>query len=173
MKMLDLFSGLGGASQAFKSSGWQVTRVDISLKFKPDICADLLNNPIKKNYYDFIWCSPPCIEFSRSFLPWIQDSTAPSLKLFQASLQIIQEFQPKFWCIENVKGAVKWFKPFAGNFNFCINPYYFWTNVPGLSKVPGDSVPFKSNYSGGDSRRSLIPLHISQQFLHSIESYLY
>ena len=171
--MLDLFSGLGGASQAFRSAGWKVTCVDISLKFKPDICADLLHNPIRKNYYDFIWCSPPCIEFSRSFLPWIKNYTNPSLKLFQASLQLITEFKPKFWCIENVKGAVPWFKPYLGKYNFCINPFYFWTNVPALSKLPAHSFPGKQKFSGGDPRRALIPKVISKQFLQSIESYLY
>ena len=173
MKMLDLFSGLGGASQAFRSAGWKVTCVDISLKFKPDICADLLHNPIRKNYYDFIWCSPPCIEFSKSLLPWIKNYTNPSLKLFQASLQLITEFKPKFWCIENVKGAVPWFKPYIGKYNFCINPYYFWSNVPHLKKIPFKQLPGKSKKLKRPDERSKIPMIISKQFLQSIENYIF
>ena len=41
MLMLDLFSGLGGASKAMKERGWEVITVDNNPKFNPDICIDI------------------------------------------------------------------------------------------------------------------------------------
>ena len=42
MNVLDLFSGLGGWSAAFKDRGHAVTTLDIEPKFKPDIVKDIL-----------------------------------------------------------------------------------------------------------------------------------
>lgn len=44
--MLDLFSGLGGASQVMVERGWKVIRVDIESRFKPDIVADVRALPL-------------------------------------------------------------------------------------------------------------------------------
>ena len=67
MKMLDLFSGLGGASQAMgEDPNWEVTTVDFKEKFEPDICADVLDLGPRdfKEDYDLIWASPPCTYFT-------------------------------------------------------------------------------------------------------------
>ncbi len=68
MKVLDLFSGLGGWSQAFLDRGHEIVTVDNDEKFKPDICADMMilsagsfGNPGK---FDVILASPPCNCFS-------------------------------------------------------------------------------------------------------------
>lgn len=42
MRVLDLFSGLGGWSSAFIAAGNDVTTVDIDTKFKPAIFSELL-----------------------------------------------------------------------------------------------------------------------------------
>jgi len=42
MRVLDLFSGLGGWSQAFKDRGHEVVTVDIAPKFAPIICKDIM-----------------------------------------------------------------------------------------------------------------------------------
>ena len=42
MKVLDLFSGLGGFSQAFKDRGHKVTTLDNNPEFNPDICIDIM-----------------------------------------------------------------------------------------------------------------------------------
>ena len=38
---IDLFSGLGGASQAFEAAGWEVVTVDINPEFNPTICCNV------------------------------------------------------------------------------------------------------------------------------------
>ena len=43
MKVLDLFAGLGGFSEAFRQRGHQVITVDVEEKFHPDICIDILD----------------------------------------------------------------------------------------------------------------------------------
>ena len=69
MKVLDLFSGLGGWSQAFKDRGHLVFTVDIEPKFKPNMTADILNLsaqdfPKVSSGWDVILASPPCNAFS-------------------------------------------------------------------------------------------------------------
>jgi hypothetical protein len=171
--MLDLFSGLGGASQAMAAHGWKIISADIDKKFCPSIVCDVLHLPLKPIYFDFIWASPPCTEFSRSSLPWIKSSNEPNTSLVRASKKIIDEFQPKFYCIENVKGAIPWLKPILGNYTFCINPYYFWTNVPHLEKISFSFLPGKTNLTRDPSIRAKIPYVISQLFCSSIENYLF
>lgn len=39
--MVDLFSGLGGASYTARERGWQVTTIDAEQRFAPDVVADL------------------------------------------------------------------------------------------------------------------------------------
>lgn len=43
MKVLDLFSGLGGWSAAFKDRGHNVLTVDIEPKFNPDYCMNIMD----------------------------------------------------------------------------------------------------------------------------------
>ena len=44
---IDLCSGLGGFSQAFRDDpAWEVITVDINPKFKPTIVADVCNLPL-------------------------------------------------------------------------------------------------------------------------------
>lgn len=152
---------------------WEVISVDIEKKYFPDIVADLLNHPLKKNYFDLIWCSPPCTEFSRCGLPWIQSSNKPSTALVRSSKKIIEEFNPRFWVIENVKSSIPFIKPILGAYNFCINPYYFWTNVPQLKKIPFKYLPGKSKNIYRAADRAKIPFNISLQFCLSIEQYLF
>ena len=66
MRVLDLFSGLGGWSAAFKDRGHSVTTLDIEPKFKPDICADILSidSISKLGTFDIVLASPPCEVFS-------------------------------------------------------------------------------------------------------------
>jgi hypothetical protein len=68
MRVLDLFSGLGGWSAAFRDRGHSVTTLDVEPKFKPDVLADILsiNSISKLGEFDIILASPPCQAFSKA-----------------------------------------------------------------------------------------------------------
>lgn len=69
MRVLDLFSGTGGWSQAFLDRGHQVVRIDNDEQFEnvPDThIADVLDSGIQfvKDGFDVVLASPPCQAFS-------------------------------------------------------------------------------------------------------------
>ena len=70
---LDLCSGRGGFSQAFKENKeWKVVTVDINPKFKPSMVLDLTDVVENKERYESFWnlkpdiilASPPCERWS-------------------------------------------------------------------------------------------------------------
>lgn len=76
MLMLDLFAGLGGASQAMRERGWDVVTVDNDPRFGCTHTADLLTWSYTGPRPDLVWCSPPCTEFSRESMPWCRSKPA-------------------------------------------------------------------------------------------------
>ncbi len=63
--MIDLCSGLGGASDPFRAAGWRVVTLDIDRRFTPDVLADVRNAPLRRGApVTFLWASPPCQQFS-------------------------------------------------------------------------------------------------------------
>lgn len=191
-RMLDIYSGLGGASEAFVKAGWQVDRLENnelltdpkSEFYVPGTThQDVLEWPFQdlpKGYYDFIWASPPCREFSnaysspRSIARREGVDYTPSLELVLRAKEIIDWFGPKYWVIENVAGGRKEIsaalqippRQIIGPF-FCwgIFPFvtidYDWTH----SKYEQDSWstdPLRSN------RRAKIPFEVSEKFRMAI-----
>lgn len=124
--MLDLCSGFGGASESEKQNGWTVYRVDIEPRVKPDVIGDIRQLPLRPFLVDLLWVSPVCTEYSRydqkSLYP---NEPEPNHDLWRAGQAIIEHWQPRFWVIENVRGA----KLFHGPADWRIGPYYLWTNI--------------------------------------------
>jgi len=135
--MLDLFSGLGGASRAMQEDEkWEVITVDINPKFNPTICADILEltpKDFKKyGHFDLIWASPPCTYFSIARQPpsWRIENGLPPLPehkecahavyLIFHTLYIINALEPDWWFLENPKGFLRSIlgKP-AGTVDYC------------------------------------------------------
>ena len=56
--------------RAFAELGWEVVSLDVDPKSKPTICADVCSwEPLPmfaQGYFDLIWASPPCTEYSRA-----------------------------------------------------------------------------------------------------------
>jgi site-specific DNA-cytosine methylase len=194
LKMLDLFSGLGGASEAMvRSENWEVMRIENNpmlsgVLHSSEICVkqfrDELRGMIEDGYEPeaptLIWASPPCVEFSLAYSS--PQSIAnregreynPDLSLVQAALDIIDMLQPKYWVIENVRGAAKWFKPLMGEQRMVINHSLFlWGNFPSFevgkieSKYAKDASskdPLRAN------KRALIPFEVSDQLRRAVEN---
>ena len=163
--MIDLCSGLGGASLAMSRRGWRVVTVDINEKFMPEIVIDIRNWIWYGDTPDLVWCSPPCVEFSRESMPWTRKGKNPDMSVIQACLRIIDECRPKFWILENVRGAVKW----LGKENLKIGSFYLWGKLPKIRNV---EVTWKKKESYGSCEREVrakIPFEISLAFAEAIE----
>lgn len=166
--MLDLGSGLGGANQAMKDRGWQVVTVDINSDFEPDVIADLRQWSWNGSRPDLIWASPPCDEFAREFMPWIKTGNKPDLSIVLACKRIIDECQPRFWIIENVKGAISWFRPILGDYRTCYDPFYLWGYFPDLGDFKVQTK--KQRYSSKQkAERAMIPYQLSLAVALAIE----
>ncbi len=165
MLMLDLCSGLKGASQAMLDRKWKVITVDINPDFSPDVTADIRDWQWEGAKPDLIWCSPPCTEFSREFMPWHKTNKTPDLTIYQACLRIIEHNKPRYWIIENVLGAVKYF----GKPTVIYNPYYLWGFFSPLGNVK-INIRHKSSYSSRcQSLRAKIPYSLSCAVALAIE----
>lgn len=153
---LDLFSGLGGASEAFVQDldNWAVLRIDNNplLGGVPFTIIDDISNLQPQNYgirypsakgrlkIECIWASPPCREFSGGFnSPKSKASREgrledykPDMSLLHTALDIIEIVKPKYWVIENVVGSIRYFEEFLGEPRQIIGPYVLWGNFPTL-----------------------------------------
>lgn len=127
--MVDLFSGLGGASAAMRRRGWRVVTVELEADFRPTLVADVRRLPLRGGLRpDLLWASPPCTEFTRSFLPWMRGKyPPPSLELVAATYVAVDWLKPRFWVLENVRGA----RSFLGVAKQVIGGRYFlWGEFP-------------------------------------------
>ena len=122
--VLDLFSGLGGWSQAFKDRGHSIITIDNEPKFKPTICRDIME--LKPDYFkddegininfDIVLASPPCNCFSVAsvYRHWDKDTKKPkdeatrqAIRLIGHTLNLIMNIQPRFWILENPRGMLR------------------------------------------------------------------
>lgn len=148
--VLDLCSGLGGASESFASDPyWTVYRVENNpalchvphtrildilgwLDWLPDLISEL-GRP------DLIIAAPPCREFSMGYLapgPMSQRAGIqfePNMALLEACIDIIEFCNPTFHIIENVQGAIPHFLVYLGHYRQRIGPFYFWGAFPQLN----------------------------------------
>ena len=121
MKVLDLFSGLGGWSAAFRDRGHEVITLDIDPKFKPDIVKDILevNNIADLGEFDVILASPPCEVFSIA-AAWLHhwkkengkyvpnDQRAILAKqIAEHTFSLLEHSTAKFYVIENPRGFMR------------------------------------------------------------------
>lgn len=191
--MLDLFSGLGGASEAFLNHGWEVKRIENNpeLALVPNteiIDVQAVEAMLKLGKHigytitpiDLVWCSPPCTDFSdgyespKSKAKREGKSYDPveAIELVKCAKRIIDMINPKFWIIENVKGSVEYLEPILGKPRLIIDSIYLWGNFPIWAMPPGykhikedawSTTPLRANI------RARIPYEISEACRQSIE----
>ena len=168
--MLDLCAGLGGASQAMRDRGWEVVTLDSDPRFACDITADLRAWEWHGARPDLLWISPPCTDFARDHLPWIVTSEPPDMSIARAARRIIDQVQPRWWAVENVVGALRFFQPLFGAPRHMQRPYFLWGSFPSIG-VPLLRARHKESYSGAQrAERSRIPYALSEALAVSIES---
>lgn len=142
---LDLFSGLGGYSQAFEDADeWVVVTVDIREDFGPDLCADVLDlrpSDFDRDF-DVILASPPCTEFSPvRNLNGGHEPDGDHVTLAFHTIGLIRALRPRYWFLENPRGRLRSYigKPEA-TVTYCqygeehMKPTDLWgRHPPGLS----------------------------------------
>lgn len=126
---VDLFSGLGGFSEAFDFKGWTVYRYELNPYASLEeiagdtitIIGDILEMDLDQFPMnpDIIVASPPCTTFSVASIRYhwskLEDgsiipkseSCKKAIALVKKTLEIIKHTKPKFWVIENPRAMMR------------------------------------------------------------------
>lgn len=203
--LIDLFSGLGGGSSAFVNDpAWRVLRLDNNeelVQYAPDtVIVDITDtvrvldiihawlNEMSARHGPYrrlvVWASPPCVEFStayyapRSIAQREGRAFSPNMKCVAAVKIILKHLGESvdYWAVENVKGAIRYFEPFFGDFALHHGPYFVWGNFPALSlatvpvKEKSKMLPEKPDAPKWlrANKRAEIPYEFSQAFKEAI-----
>ena len=106
MRALVLFKGTGSVDRALEGYGFKVDSLDIDPSCNATWTSDILEwdtwRHMMPGRYDFIWASPPCVQYSQART---RAHTPRNLELadsiVQRTLEIIKELAPKAWLLEN------------------------------------------------------------------------
>ena len=144
MRILELFCGTKSVSKVAVRCGYdEVVSVDANPKCSPTICVSILDFKYKMypvGYFRFVWASPPCTEFSIAKTVGVRKIAEATL-VVQRTLEIINYFQPSYFCIENPVGLLRWqpcmeaYQKFRKTVSYCRYGYEYrkntdlWTNV--------------------------------------------
>ncbi len=185
--VIDLFAGLGGASQAFMNGEYRVERFD--------------NNPLLKDVehmhmFDFskeklmlAFCpkvmiaAPPCLEFSQAYSAPAMIAKRdripfePSMAMLEVAIEHRDRLAPQYWIIENVIGSIPFFEPYLGAPTQIIGPFVLWHNCPHLVLAKHQHQAIKAHKANNDQRWSPIrsnhkakwPISLSEALLRSVE----
>ena len=160
MKVIDLFSGLGGFSQAFVDRGHTVERYDNDPQFKEvphTLLMDIWDlKPTDMTDADIVLMSPPCNCFSPMTIGhyWkggVPDKRAKEMiKLVKHSIGLAKQSGAKYWLLENPAGMLKhaigepqkltWWAAWG---HFTLKPTHLWGELPPIDWRPR---PAKGTY---------------------------
>ena len=179
MRILDLYCGMGGWAKGLIDTGHDVIGydiVDFSHVYPGEfVRADLLtlNNFPRA---DVIAASPPCTDFSKASFPptWKSVQRFPpniplAIQLFRRVYDIARIVRPKYYIIENVRGA----QPYVGKAKQHIGSRYFWGVYPEFNVVEANDLYGKWLLPPSPDRpaiRSMIPLSISRAFGKALQT---
>ena len=184
--MVDLYAGLGGASESMLQTGWDVLRIDnnpLLNNVENMVIRDIKTIKPKrtsKHKIDLVWASPPCLEFSTGYnAPRPTALRAgvefePDMSLLEEAIRMIDALEPRYYCIENVVGAIKDFEPYLGPPTQIIGSFVLWHNLPHIV-MPNDFHHKKTDFDPGyqhplrSNHRAKIPFEISEAVRTCIE----
>ena len=119
MKVLELFSGTGVLSAAFRERGHGTLTVDWEASHKPDLKADigtLSADDVVRLFGrpDVIWASPDCTTYSVMCISRHRDGVKPKSEYAARCdrvnahvCDLIRELKPKAWFVENPVGMLR------------------------------------------------------------------
>lgn len=119
LRVLDLFCGLGGATNAFRDRGHEVLGIDNNPDLEPDRVADVRDLDAdelqEEGPWDLVWASPPCPTFSVMTISVYHDAegrpdhprTHEALALVHDTLALIERLDPRAFVMENPLGMLR------------------------------------------------------------------
>lgn len=168
---IELFAGTGMVSAMLEDVGYRTIRVEKNERFDAE-ARDVLTFEYDGPRPTVVWASPPCLEFSRRDQPWSRArfvGIPPDLTLVDRTRVLIEEWDPTFFVVENVRGARPWFEPIWGKPRV-YGSYHLYGRFPDLV-VDAASLRNKSGASGGSLRsirRATIPLILARAFADAV-----
>lgn len=211
MKVLELFAGTRSIGRAFEAHGHEVFSVEWDKRFDgidlyQDIGTLTADDIIKKfGLPDVIWASPDCSSYSvaaisrhrkknaeTGYLEPISEYARFCDNVNQNVLKIIQQLKPRFYFIENPRGAMRkmeWMQDIPRyTVTYCkygesrMKPTDIWTNHPNPRFLPpsknGDSDHEKAPRGSrtgtqglkGSIERSKIPVALCEHIVYICEN---
>lgn len=191
--MWDLCSGLGGASEAFvQDGGWKVIRIEnnpMMSGVEDTLCFEIDDDwsqwvdelIIEHGVPELIWASPPCREFSDAYQapgPTAKrngEEFEPCLDLIFTIQDILDRVRPRYFIVENVRGAIPYFDDIFGPYSQRISSFYLWGRFPALAIDPSFTHSKFDNDTWSDdplraNRRAYVPIDISRAVLKSVST---
>ena len=104
-RLLELFSGSGSVGKVAKELGYEVVSLDLK---DANINIDILKWNYEQypvGYFDVIWASPPCTEYSKAKTVGIRKIDEAN-KIVKKTLEIMDYFDCKYWFIENPQSGL-------------------------------------------------------------------
>ena len=189
-KVLDLYSGLGGFSEAFvQDPNYKVIRIEnnpLLAGVPHTIPADIFSlDPGDFADADLILASPPCTEFSlgyagprgRAYRAGIRGNDyKPDMSLVQEAIRWKNIIKPKFFLMENVNGSQRYFRKLRLHPIMIHGSFVFYGDFPLFDMPPGwvhnKETSKKTGVKGQDTwssdplranKKGKLPLELSQQ----------
>jgi site-specific DNA-cytosine methylase len=131
-RLLELFSGTKSVSNAVGSRFTEIVSIDILAKFNPSIVTDILKWDYKTyptNYFDAIWASPPCVEYSKmKYVSCKPRNLHLADQIVKRTIEIIEYFNPQRWYIENPQTGLLKDRPFMMGLPFIDVDYCMYSD---------------------------------------------
>jgi hypothetical protein len=161
---IDICCGLGGWQAPFREDpAWRSVGIDINPDVEPDVLGDVRDLPIGDCDPTLVTASPPCTQFARWMLPWL-DEPDPDLSLVRACLDAIQALNPDWWVLENSRGLHQFWVPartHAGKF-------YLWGDWP-IVDLPDPDHRATDHPGHRPDLRAKIPERLAQAVKRAVE----
>lgn len=192
--VLDLCSGLGGASEAFvHSPHWRVIRIENNEKLAHVPATRILDVKKWREWLiplvdelgapHLIIGAPPCREFSTAYSApkeiarragWDYNPDMSILESVLEAIDFCSRQGTHWWILENVIGAIPDFAPYVYEPRQIIGPFVLWGVFPHL---PLNSRNFKGHKARQDvwsrdplraNKKAKWPIELSQELLDAV-----